>query len=295
MTKITSSCSRSNDVSKNIKVNCVSGLFTGFCISTAFHPLDRALHRSIINHRPILRMINFDSPFQCITQSVFQKTVLGGVYFFLQAEIKNQFEYIIPENLSNGGVVKQCGTGLVAGGISSVINNPLSAIKYYAWGDGKMSYLKTASIMWLNGGFKPFVRGLGPSIMRDGVQACTYEVVRFWLYNCFIIRELQIQDKYSYFLSNILAAAVGSIASAPLNYVRSQQFATHPDERTKGVVDSLAEIITDSKIKSVGLYSRASFFSRHCKIGPGVALAATRVALGQSLFDFSKEQLLSKI
>ena len=68
--------------------------------------------------------------------------------------------------------------GNSAGAVSGVVLNQLTAIKYASW-DAEHGFLTTARRMWAEGGMRPFMKGIVPTVIRDtifgGVFALTKE------------------------------------------------------------------------------------------------------------------------
>ena len=68
--------------------------------------------------------------------------------------------------------------GNTAGAVSGVVLNQLTAIKYASW-DAEHGFLTTARRMWDEGGMRPFMKGIVPTVIRDtifgGVFALTKE------------------------------------------------------------------------------------------------------------------------
>ena len=58
--------------------------------------------------------------------------------------------------------------GNTAGAVSGVVLNQLTAIKYASW-DAEHGFLATARRMWQEGGMRPFMKGIVPTVLRDTI------------------------------------------------------------------------------------------------------------------------------
>ena len=115
---------KSDDKHYNLNI-LYCGLVSGVLQAGVFNPWDRALFLSIKEDRPFLRRKNFEKPMTGLVQSLFQRTVSGGLYFPLEDIFRN----LISEKFNESGVLGKFFAGTLAGGTNGILLNPASAIK----------------------------------------------------------------------------------------------------------------------------------------------------------------------
>ena len=115
-------------------------------------------------------------------QALFLRTLSSGLYFPL-------FDLFTPMYVSlferyhtwryptmSATAASQCAhplgvhflAGNTAGAVSGVVLNQLTAIKYASW-DAEHGFLTTAQRMWQEGGIRPFMKGIVPTVLRDTI------------------------------------------------------------------------------------------------------------------------------
>ena len=125
-------------------------------------------------------------------QSVFLRTLSSGLYFPLFDLFQPVYAQLFDEwhmwrqPSTSASAASHCShplgvhflAGNTAGAVSGVVLNQLTAIKYASW-DGEHGFLTTAQRMWQDGGVRPFMKGIVPTVVRDtifgGVFALTKE------------------------------------------------------------------------------------------------------------------------
>ena len=132
----------------------------------------------------------------CCTQGFFQalflRTLSSGIYFPLFDLFQPVYVGLFDRYHAwryptmSASAASQCThplsvhflAGNSAGAVSGVVLNQLTAIKYASW-DAEHGFLTTARRMWSEGGMRPFMKGIVPTVVRDttfgGVFALTKE------------------------------------------------------------------------------------------------------------------------
>jgi len=264
--------SRTALTSQTVATSLLGGLVVGALQSSLFNPWDRALYLSVIEKRPFLHKGNWVSPWQGWGQAALQRTLSGGLYFFLQGVILD----VLPENLP----ARSFSVGLLAGSLNGAILNPLASIKYHNWGLGS-EFTWRGSIMhaWKLGGCAPFFKGISATISRDAIFGTSYEVGRRYLVA--LVPSLR-NDQRWIFASNMTAAAIATIASSPFNYLRSMQYATPADQSPRRAWPQLLRLWANAKVAECGV---ASYLQQRLRIGWGTARVAVGMGLAQYVFS----------
>ena len=100
------------------------GFLSGTLQAIVFNPWDRALYLSVRNNIPFLHRSNFNSPWQGLLQTIFQRAISAGSYFPLEELFANLFsKFKILDSY------KLFLSGACAGATNGLIMNPASAIK----------------------------------------------------------------------------------------------------------------------------------------------------------------------
>jgi hypothetical protein len=167
----------------------ISGLTSGIVVAGLFNPWDRALYLSVLHVRPFLRRENFAHPYQGFWQVLAHRTLSGGLYFPLFDAAQPSVSALITswaasDNFGSGSTAAEqsallhftCGN--FAGGVSGVLLNALTAIKYASW-DARTGFYTTARNMFEAGGLRPFGKGVTATVMRDTVFGGVFAVTKF--------------------------------------------------------------------------------------------------------------------
>lgn len=279
---------------QKLNVNIISGLFTGMFSSGLFNPWDRALYLSVKENRPFLSIENFKSPYQGFSQALVQRAISGSIYYILQAELKSHMYPYLRNNIGVGEPTAQFCVGLLAGSMSGILTNSISAVKYHTWGQENRAFFSSVSEMWSMGGYKPFIKGTTATVSRDMVFGSTYEVLRHLMKHNLTRSDDKISNvnnTYIESICNAAAAAIATITSGPLNYVRNIQYATPPELKSPTISKALCDVWNESKNHNHRPLGRILFFQQKFRIGWGTANVAVRMAFGQILFDFSRSKI----
>ena len=214
--------------------------------------------------------------------------------------------------------------GNSAGAVSGVVLNQLTAIKYASW-DAEHGFLATASRMWREGGMRPFMKGIVPTVVRDtifgGVFALTKEGCARG------IRKLQSrakkvskEEKETHtaaqsgtasslvktasaftvhntktvdFVSSLLAGALGTIVSSPFNYVRNIKYGWPASEAPPATLRILGDLLTEcrQKVADGEWRQAAGHMQDRLRIGWGTARVAVGMAVGYEIYELVKAGL----
>ena len=198
-------------------------------------------------------------------QTALQRTASGGLYFVLQGAF---------QEVSDRPFV----VGLLAGSLNGALLNPLAAVKYHNWGS-KDSWLGSFRSAVRAGGVRVLWKGLGTTVARDGVFGVVYEVGRLELATV-----LGRESPHVRVASDMTAAMVATVFSAPFNYVRSIQFAHLADCEPplhRALVPQLGRLWANAKLKP----SRWRYIAQRLRLGWGTMRVAVGMGLGQFVFS----------
>lgn len=282
----------SSIMQKNVSINAIAGLSVGTFSTGIFHPFEKALYLSVVNHAPFFSIHNFQHPFHGLSQSVVQRAVIGGTYFFFQGEFDNALYPYLRNHLEMSELVAHCMIGSLAGSLNGVMTNGMSAVKYYTWLKPGRSFLTSVGQMWSSGCFRPFFNGSTATIGRELLFGVSYEVTRHFL-QARLAQSGKADNKALYFFSNFLSAGLGVAIAAPFNYARNIQYATPPHEKTATTLKILSNLYNETKKANMSSLHRLSFFSEKFKLGPATLLVATKIGFNQALFDTVKAKISS--
>ena len=254
------------------------GLFAGVATAGVFNPYDRGLYLSVKERRPFLDARNFKSPYAGFLQSVWIRAFSGGLWFPLE-----HFFSLYMERLT-GGRKAEWIAGSLAGVASSVILNPLQAVKYRTWGkDESSAFWKEVQTMYRRRGISPFLNGLVARTVRDVVFGAAYATLRKrWKEQLSIPKPLQSFIDPS-FTANMMAAAVATVASAPFNYVQNIQYATS-SRKAQYSIPSVLKHLARETMQQKGL-QKVLFLQQRLRVGWGTVRVAGGMAFGNFLYD----------
>lgn len=173
----------------------MAGLASGVSVAGLFNPWDRALYLSVLHTRPFLTPANFHHPYQGFLQVVVHRTLSGGLYFPL-FDMAQPFTKEIISNWAQGQSSESRVTpaeqsallhfvcGNFAGGVSGILLNGLTAVKYASW-DGRTGFFQTARDMYVAGGHRPFFKGVNATVARDTIFGGVFALAKFQLVKLF--------------------------------------------------------------------------------------------------------------
>lgn len=204
-----------------------AGIGTGFIQAVIYNPYDKALFLSIDKSRNFFDKHNWINPFRGLTQSIFHRTLTGGIYFSIQSALN--------EHTNNSLTI-----GLVGGMANAVLLNHISVIKYNCW-EKKITFTESISDLYKHGGFKIFKKGMSATITRDMVFCSVYEICRN-KNNGTLLDEIY----------NLGVGITASILSSPFNYVRNVKYATPPHTVCRSDMDILKSISVNYRSLRIG-------------------------------------------
>jgi hypothetical protein len=173
-----------------------------------------------------------------------------------------------------------------------MIVNPLAAIRYHMWGDPTSStFASSAKALWKGSGMKAFLRGAAPTITRDIVFGCVYEVGRKRLRRKYDLLESERGDEITswrtqrlyYFGADVIAAAGATVASSPFNFVRNIQYGARADMSPKSTVTALRMLLSDAAAAG---WRAPIFLQRRLLIGWGTTRVAVSLGFGQIVYEW---------
>ena len=255
------------------------GLFAGVATAGLFNPVDRGLYLSVKDRRPFLDPRNFKTPYSGFLQSVWIRAFSGGVWFPLE-----HFFSLYVETLT-GGRKSEWIAGSLAGVASSVILNPLQAVKYRTWGkDESIAFWKEVRVMYRRRGISPFLNGLVARTVRDVAFGAVYASCRKrWKETLPIPTSLQYIVDPSV-AANTLAAALATVISGPFNYVQNMQYATS-SRKAQYSIPSVLKHLARETMQQKSFVQSVLFLQQRLRIGWGTARVAGGMAFGNFLYD----------
>ena len=215
--------------------------------------------------------------------------------------------------------------GNTAGAVSGVVLNQLTAIKYASW-DAEHGFLSTAQRMWREGGIRPFMKGIVPTVLRDtifgGVFALTKEGCARGIrsvqrrarrvsreekehsaasssavtaaslvqsVSAFTMHNTKTVD----FVSSLLAGAAGTIASSPFNYVRNIKYGWPASDTPPSALRILSDLGGEcgQRTREGGWGQGAMHLQDRLRIGWGTARVAVGMAVGYEIYELVKHGL----
>lgn len=270
---------------QQFNIDFISGLVAGVSCAAAFNPWDKALYLSLKNRRDFLNKANFLHPYQGAATAISQRAFLGSIYYIAQGELNYNLSPYLHERFALNQLPSQCLVGFLSGAINGLLNNSVSAIKYHTWGQEERAFFRSMREMKAQGGLRPFVKGTIATIGRETVFGASYEVIRFLLRKH---DDSSSKGSFGIFAADTCAAGISTIASSPLNYARSLQYATAPEHPVPTIRAILSTLWHESKATNQRPLERLSFFQQRLRIGWGTARVAVGMAMGQKIFDSTR-------
>lgn len=236
-----------------------------------FNPYDRALYLSVKNHVPFLTPSNFANPYLGFSQSVLGRAISGGLYFPLE----HYFSSLVPPD---SGPWANFLAGTAAGMTNAFILNPITAVKYKTWSRVEnTTMLREAIAMWQQGGIRPFGNGLYPTLCRDVVFGGSYTFLRLELQYYGLPSEYQ-------WAGNMLAAALATVMSGPLNLARNVQYSTESTHTRPTIRQVLWQLHFELTLQPT-IVSKWHHLQSRLRLGWGTARVAVGMAFGQFVYE----------
>ena len=276
-------------------------------------------------------------------QALFLRTLSSGIYFPLfdlfqpvYVRLFEQYHTWRYPSMS-ASAASQCAhplgvhflAGNSAGAVSGVVLNQLTAIKYASW-DAEHGFLTTAKRMWHEGGMRPFMKGIVPTVIRDTIfggvfaltkEGCARGIRRLQSRARRVSREEKEVDaahsastgsgsstaslvktvsaftvhntKTVDFVSSLLAGAFGTIASSPFNFVRNIKYGWPASETPPSAYRILSDLAVEcgEKAREGKWKQSASHLQDRLRIGWGTARVAVGMAVGYEIYELVKHAL----
>lgn len=173
--------------------NIISGIITGFISSLIFNPIDKIIYISTIKNLKLTDKRLWCDLYNGFSINIISNLITSGIYFFyldyLTITLNNNFQISIITALS-----------------CSIILNPLNLIKFNSWYHN-YSYKKSCEIIKKSYGYKGFMIGIIPFIIRD----------TFFNY---IYISLKNDDN----INNLIVISGALIIVSPLNLIRNMKY-----------------------------------------------------------------------
>ena len=178
--------------------------------------------------------------------------------------------------------------GMAAGSANGLVLAPLSAVKYYSWGTEGSRFFGVSRNMFQRGGVRPFFKAAGATVCRDMMFGCVYEVMRYSLKRH--VLSANGDERGKTLLANVVAGAVATALSGPLNYVRNMKLSTQPQHSAPSAFSVMADLLRQARLQP-RLSGSLSYLQQRLRIGWGTGRVAVGIGLGQLLFDWTKATL----
>jgi hypothetical protein len=215
---------------------------------------------------------------KCISLTMFTSVVmlflcLTNLHRYFPLE--HFFMTMVPENAGASG---NFFAGTLAGCGNALILNPISAVKYKTWSrDVNRGMLNEIVSMFRQGGLRPFLNGLQPTILRDVSFGGVYTYLRL---------ELQwagVPPDYQW-VSNMMAAGIATVVSGPFNLARNEQYAVRSFQKAPTIAQVLAGFIKEVK-EIPSTFEKCHHIQSRLRIGYGTLRVAVGMAFGHHVYD----------
>ena len=291
-----------------------AGLLAGALQTVIFNPMDRAMFLHVVNHTKYFDISNWRKPYQGVGNAVVSRTVSYGLYYsmldfwrrvitmHLIPEPDEQTKKNDPRAESRRKFYVNTLTGIAVGINTSIIINPMSAVKYHSWGRDDRSLRAEWARMYKEGGMKPFTNGMLMTICRDSVFSIFFANLMPKVKEGHRKRVKALADKgfektskertlnwvYYVFLQGF-TIAFATIFSSPLNYMRTHRFRSNATTKSYIPPDSVPQIIRTlcrNTMAKPTIWERVRFVQHQFVIGWGTLRVAVGMTIGQVSYDW---------
>lgn len=255
----------------------VVGISTGLIQTFLFNPIDRALYLHIKDNTNFLAKTNWVNPYHGVFNALGNRVIQYGFYYNI---VDWYLQLLKREYPKLGSAPSRIITGVATGVTTAVLLNPISCVKYHAWGTD-LDLRVVARDMYKEAGMRSFARGLGTTAMRDSVFSVLYLLGKRY-------SDALSTDNKMRFVTNSLVSCVATIATAPINYVRNMKYA-----RGYKKSNPSARRIYDELLHAQPVYSKQlldvvpifQYYTHRLAIGWGTLRVGVGIACGQYIFD----------
>eukprot|EP00924_Labyrinthula_sp_SR-Ha-C_P009275 snap_masked-scaffold_2-processed-gene-18.54-mRNA-1 protein AED:0.79 eAED:0.80 QI:0/-1/0/1/-1/1/1/0/268 len=264
-------------------------------VTGLLNPWDRALYLSLTRKRPFLHKSNFTAPYQGLSQTLVQRSLSTGFYFPLE-------DFFLSISSASDSLSKNSRNALAgncAGMINGLILNPLSYIKYKSWGSNRCkehnAFINKSKYLLRRGGHMIFYRGALATCLRDAIFGGAFSVVRNLDFEQRII--IQRKKKFSGrkerpFLQDVFSAAVGTILSSPLNYVRNIQYHSKSSLPSPSFIQVFRVLGHEVRTEhDGGRFARLRVVQHRLRIGWGTLRVAIGMGMVSKLYSMCHRDL----
>lgn len=271
-----------NDAMLKMSAGALSGLTQTFL----FSPWDRALYLSMKDNVAFLDRRNWVEPFRGCTQALAHRTCTTGMW-------RPLLDVMLPPARRLVGPGQEPTARLLAGNGAGVVNglalNWISAAKYQMW-TNEGNFWETVARMWRQGGVRPFVRGLTPTVGRDAVFGGVFMSCRHWLATVCLgdpDGRADSGSRVGEVAVTVTAGAMATVASGPLNYARNMQYATPASEQSRTTASLIRELFAEAAVEP----RPVQFLTSRLRLGWGTMRVAVGMGVGFELYRFFQQVL----
>jgi hypothetical protein len=252
------------------------GIGTGLIQTFIFNPVDRALYLHIKDNTSFLAKSNWINPYHGVFNALGNRVIQYGFYYNIVDYYSDAIKahHWLPEQFHS------IGAGVATGITTAVLLNPVSCVKYHAWGtDHKLSYV--ARDMYKTSGVISFTRGLGTTAIRDSAFSSMYLLGKRSV-------ESNCTDPTLRFFGNIFISCVATVITSPINYIRNIKYASGY-VRSNPSYDHIMTLLLKDQVpysSNSGALPVIKYYFRKFAIGWGTLRVGVGIACGQSVYDY---------
>jgi len=264
----------------------IIGVSTGLIQTFLFNPIDRALYLHVKDNTSFLAKSNWLSPYHGVFNALGNRVIQYGFYYnIVDWNLKTVTELFPQCGITCSRIIAGVATGVT----TSVLLNPVSCVKYHAWGTD-LELRVVARNMRKEAGLGSFTRGLGTTAVRDSVFTVLYLVGK------------KYADDWSpsngvHFLTNSAISCMATIITAPINYIRNMKYSKGYQNNNPSVSHIYRDLVNQQcpykTYKDVVPIIR--YYTHRLAIGWGTLRVGVGIASGQYIFDYLTPRVGSAI
>lgn len=252
----------------------VVGVSTGLIQTVIFNPVDRALYLHVKDDTSFLARSNWLNPYHGVFNALGNRVIQYGFYYNIVDWYLQLFHSRYPGMGKNTSRIL---TGVATGITTAVMLNPISCVKYHAWGTD-LDLRVVSREMYKEAGLNSFARGLGTTAMRDSVFSALYLLGKRF-------SDKKFTDNKSRFVANSLVSCVATVVTAPINYVRNMKYASGYMNSNPTARDIYKDLFRQQPAYSGSLTPVLHYYTHRLAIGWGTLRVGVGIASGQYIFD----------
>lgn len=252
------------------------GVCTGLIQTCIFNPIDRALYLHIKDNNKFLSKSNWTSPYHGVFNALGNRVIQYGFYY----NIVDYYLGIFKDHhwFSNNHIQSIC-AGVATGITTAVLLNPVSCVKYHAWGtDHKLGYV--ARDMYKTSGLHSFSRGLGTTALRDALFSSMYLLGKRFL-------DEKFPDSSLKFMGNVIISCLATIITSPINYIRNIKYASGYISSNPSYSEVMKQLVLNQDVYQGkrDTYKVIRYYFGKFAVGWGTLRVGVGIALGQYIYD----------